>query len=128
MKSKSYKMGENFVRGSSINKIDKKGRLEVSLSRKKKLETEEIFISYRKMRVWKLDIVESLDMEAYEQDLKKKGKVRTLLHPNREITPELVNEYTNVILRNNFAMLVEYCGERNLEGKTILYKLIIRGD
>lgn len=116
IKSKPYKMGKNLTRGTSINQVDKRARLEVSLSKKKQQESEHIFIGYRKMRVWKLDIVETLDMEAYEKDLKKKGKARAVLHPNREITHELAIEYTQVIARNNFAMLVEYCGERNLEG------------
>ena len=116
MKSNSYKMGENLGRGSSINKLDYKGKKEVSVSRKKN-ENNAPYIQYKKMRVWKLDIVESLDLEKYLVDLKRKGKARTLLHPNREITYELATEYNEVMSKNNFAMLVEYCGERNLDGK-----------
>jgi len=109
-------MGENLGRGSSINKLDYKGKKEVSVSRKKN-ENNAPYIQYKKMRVWKLDIVESLDLEKYLVDLKRKGKARTLLHPNREITYELATEYNEVMSKNNFAMLVEYCGERNLDGK-----------
>jgi hypothetical protein len=116
MKSKSYKFGDNLGRGSSINQIEKKGRKEVSVSRKK-IENNAPYLKYKKMRVWKLDIVESLDLEKYLHDLKHKGKARTLLHPNREITYDLATEYNEVMEKNNFAMLVEYCGERNLDGK-----------
>ena len=105
-----------MVRGSSINKVDQKGR-DFSISRKKGNGEEPFFIKYKKMRVWKLDIIESLDLETYLKDLKRKGKARTLLHPNREITYELATEYNEVLAKNNFAMLVEYCGERNLDGR-----------
>lgn len=116
MKSKSYKFGDNLGRGSSISHVDKKGRKEVSMSRKK-IENDAPYIKYKKMRVWKLDIVESLDLDKYLHDLKHKGKARTLLHPNRDITYELATEYNEVMSKNNFAMLVEYCGERNLDGR-----------
>lgn len=117
MKSKSYKIGENLGRGSSINKNDQKDRQNASVS-KKNGEKNSPFIKYKKMRVWKLDIVESLDLEQYLKDLKRKGKARTLLHPNRDITYELATEYNEVLAKNNFAMLVEYCGERNLDGRS----------
>lgn len=116
MKSKSYKIGDNLARGSSINKNEKKRRQIPSVNKKKTPENNAPYIRYKKMRVWKLDIVESLDLEQYLKDLKRKGKARTTLHKNRDITYELATEYNEVLEKNNFAMLVEYCGERNLDG------------
>ena len=117
MKSQSYKMGESLARGSSINKPEAKRLKNVSVSRKKGASDPPVYIHYKKMRVWKLAIIESLDLDKYLEDLKKKGKARTVLHPNRDITYEVAIEYNQVLEKNNFAMLVEYCGERNLDGK-----------
>jgi hypothetical protein len=109
-------MGEGMGRGSSVNCPESKGFKNTSVAKVNKNNKNPVFIHYRKMRVWKLDIIESLDLQKYEKDLEKKGKARAILHPNRDITYDLAKEYIQVLGKNNFAMLVEYCGERNLDG------------
>lgn len=111
MNSNKYKIGESHYRGVSRKK---KGPSQVSVSRKP--EDKADTIPYKKMRIWKLDIIESLDLSEYEDRLAK-GKFLPHLYKNKEITYETIKEYLEVLKNNNFAMLVEYCGERNLEGK-----------
>ena len=65
--------------------------------------------------MWKLDVLVKLDHEAHAKLEEKKGR-KMAFHKNREITVEAAREYKRVINSGNFAMLIEYCGERTLEG------------
>ena len=65
--------------------------------------------------MWKLDLLVKLDHQAHAKLEEKKGR-KLQFHKNREITVEVAREYKRVINSGNFAMLIEYCGERTLEG------------
>lgn len=102
MKSQNYKMGESHVK---------------TVPKKKTAIQDQKMIYYKKLRVWKLDIMENLDLAEYEERLKKK-KFLPSIHRNKDISYEETKEYLKIMQNNNFGMLVEYCGERTLDGKS----------
>lgn len=101
MKSQNYKMGE-----SHVNTAPKK-QTEIQ---------DQKMIYYKKLRLWKWDIMEKIDLTDYEDRLEK-NKFLPALHANKEIKYEETKEYLRVMQKNNFGMLVEYCGERTLDGE-----------
>jgi hypothetical protein len=101
MKSQNYKMGDSQVNTAPKKPTDIQ---------------EQKMIYYKKLRVWKWDIMEKLDLTDYEERLQN-NKFLPALHSNKDIKYEETKEYLKVMEKNNFGMLVEYCGERTLDGK-----------
>lgn len=106
---------------ANVSRTQNNRKNNVSISRKpQKIQ----YIVYKKLRMWKLDLFEKLDPEAHIKLEKKKGRKLIFYPKNRDITVEMALEYKRVLQSGNFAMLIEHCGERTLEGKIFSNKFV----